>query len=264
MSQMNPIHFRTRCMPLTLILLLVVTVTVNSQTEPLKHEVEVRGVYTIPSGEASFTRNGINGSELSLDRDFDFQNELGFELRYTHRTASGKHKFQVGYNQTTWERTANLSRSFTFLGETYVANLDIDAEFRLSTFRGMYSYRWGNDKIRIGPMVDMGVVNVGLDITGTTNTGTRTGSGSRSKFAATIGYDLDYDPSPRINIFNNLGIIAFQGDRVFHVEGGVRVFATRNFGFSGGYKAERYKYDVDPDLLKIDAHGPFFGGVLRF
>jgi hypothetical protein len=239
--------------------------TVKSQTSDRpRNEIEVRGVLSIPSGEASFSSNGTSGSVISFSRDVDFRNELGFEFRFTHRTPNGKHKFQAGYGQTTWNRQTTLSRSLTFRGETFVANLDASADLRLSNFRAMYAYRWGNEKVRIGPMADMGVINTRLNLTGTTNNGTRSNSGSITKFAATLGYDLDYDPTDRINVFNNLGAIAFQGERLFHVEGGARVFATRNFGFSGGYKFERYRVEKGPDFLRINAHGPFFGGVFRF
>ena len=129
----------------------------------------------------------------------------------------------------------------------------------------MYSYRWGNDKIRIGPMVDFGVVPTRLDITGTTLSGAvRKTEAEINKFAATIGYDLDYDPTDKINIFNNLGAIAFRHDRLFHVEGGLKYHASRNFGVVGGYKYARYRWVNDDNFLRITAHGPFVGGVLRF
>lgn len=256
----------TRYLAATVVLMSLAAATVRSQTsDPPRNEIEVRGILSIPSGEASFSSDGgVTGSVISFSEDFDFRNELGFELRYTHRTASGKHKFQGGYSQTTWNRNRTLSRSFTFRGETFEANLDASGDLRLSTFRAMYAYRWGNEKFRIGPMVDLGTVSTKLNLSATTNNGTRSGSGSITKFAATVGYDLDYDPTPRINVFNNLGAIAFMGERLFHVEGGMRIFATRNFGFSGGYKFERYRVEDGPDFLKVSAHGPFFGGVFRF
>src|SRR5262245_14737665 len=94
------------------VLLLTSSSIVRTQTSdrPM-NEVEVRGVLSIPSGEASFSSNGTSGSVISLDRDFDFRNELGFEVRFTHRTENGKHKFQAGYGQTTWNRNTTLSRS---------------------------------------------------------------------------------------------------------------------------------------------------------
>ena len=239
-------------------------VIADAQNSSPKNEIEVRGVLSVPSGEASFSANGNTGSVISFSHDFDFRNELGFAVRYTHRTENGKHKFLGEYSQTTWNRNTTLSRNFTFRGQTYVANLDASADLRLSDFRVMYAYRWGNDKIRIGPMADMGVVSTRLNLTGTTNNGTRSDSGKITKFAATLGYDLDYDPTSRVNIFNNLGAIAFQGERLFHVEGGVRFFVTRNFGFSGGYKAQRYRVEKDDDFILVRAHGPFFGGVFRF
>jgi hypothetical protein len=248
----------------TIVVLFFASIANSQVPEGSQNEVEVRGVLSVPSGEASFSSNGTSGSVISFEQDFDFRNELGFEIRFTHRTASGKHKFQGGYSQTTWNRSTSLSRSFTFRGETFTANLDTASNLRLSNFRVMYAYRWGNEKFRIGPMFDMGVVSTRLEIEAATNSGTRSASGSISKFAATVGYDLDYDPTPRINIFNNLGAIRFQGERLFHVEGGARIYVTKNFGFSGGYKAERYRVEKDLDFLKVVAHGPFFGGVLRF
>jgi len=247
------------------IVLFLIAPVANSQVpEGRQNEIEARGVLSVPSGEASFSANGASGSVISFDRDFDFRNELGFEIRFTHRTASGKHKFQGGYAQTTWNRNRSLSRSFTFRGETFSANLDTSANLRLSNFRVMYAYRWGNEKFRIGPMGDMGVISTRLEINSATDNATRSASGSISKFAATVGYDLDYDPSPHINIFNNLGAIRFQGERLFHVEGGARIYVTRNFGFSGGYRAERYRVEKDLDFLRVVTHGPFFGGVFRF
>ena len=255
----------TRYLVPAMVLLFTVITTVHSQTSTWpKHEIEVRGVLSIPSGDASFSSNGTSGSVISFSRDFDFKSELGFELRYTHRTENGKHKLQGGFSRTTWDRETSLSRSFTFRGETFEANLDATGDLSLSNFRAMYAYRWGNEKVRIGPMVDMGVINTSLDITAATNNQIRSASGSITKFAATVGYDLDYDPTPRINIFNNLGGIVFMGERLFHAEAGIRVMVTRNFGFSGGYKFERYRVEDEPDFLRVNAHGPFFGGVFRF
>lgn len=192
------------------VVLLVAFVSAAVQDPRPKNEIEVRGVLSVPSGEASFSSSGNTGKVISFDCDFDFRNELGFQFQYTHQIENGKHKFLGEYSQTSWNRSNTLSRSFTFLGQTYVANLDTSADLRLSSFRAMYAYRWGNEKIRIGPMADMGVVSTKLDLTGTTNNGTRSDSGKITKFAATLGYDLDYDPTSNVNIFNNLGAIAFR------------------------------------------------------
>jgi len=253
-------------LPLSISILIVLTafITVEAQNSRPKNEIEVRGMLSVPSGEASFSSNGNTGTVISFDRDFDFRNELGFQLQYTHWTENGKHKFQGEYSQTSWNRSNTLTRSFTFLGQTYVANLDASADLRLSTFRAMYAYRWGNEKIRIGPMADMGIVSTRLDVTGTTNNGTRSESSKITKFAATLGYDLDYDPTSVVNIFNNLGAIAFQGERLFHAEGGVRIFPARQFGFSGGYRVLRYRVEKNDNFILVNTHGPFFGGVFRF
>ena len=244
-------------------MMFLVSIAVYAQDQPL-NEIEVRGVYSIPSGESRFSTSGSSGTTIDFSRDFDFRNELGFDLRFTRASTNRKHKLLAEYGATSWNRTTSLSRSFTFRGETYVANLNATADLKLRTFRAMYAYRWGNEKVRFGPMADMGVIDVRLKVSGSTNNGERTTEGSLTKFAATVGYDLDYEPSSKVNIFNTLGGIVFMGQRFFRTEGGLRYFPTRHFGMSGGYRYERYKV-VDGDyFITVQSHGPFVGIVFRF
>ncbi|HKR60284.1 MAG TPA: hypothetical protein VJS64_11170 [Pyrinomonadaceae bacterium] len=247
-----------------LILLAMAVAGFGQSTDRPQNEIEVFATFSIPGGDTSFSTTGSTGTVIDFSRDFDFQSEWGFELRYTRRSKNGKHKLVADYADTRWNRDTVLTRSFTFLGETYLANLAASGDLKLQYGRGMYAYRWGNDKVRIGPMVDMGVIKTSLELTGTTNSGTRTREGSITKFAATVGYDLDYDPHPKVNIFNNLGAIAFQGDHLFHVEGGVRVYVSKQFGVTGGYKAQRYKLVDGDNFFRVRSHGPFFGGIFRF
>lgn len=246
------------------VLFLLATAMWANAQDPKYNEIEVRGTVSIPTGEAQFASGGNLGSVISFERDFDFKTELGYEVRYTHWSKNGKHKISGDFAQTSWDRQNSLTRSFTFRGQTFQANLDTSAKLRLTDLKFMYAYRWGNEKVKIGPMVDMGVISTRLEISGTTNSGSRTAEGKITKFAATIGYDLEYTPSPRVYVYNNLGAIAFQGERLFHVEGGVKGFFTEHFGVSGGYKYQRYRVEKDDDFLKINNHGPFFGGVVRF
>jgi hypothetical protein len=250
-----------------LVVFVVATACVNviAQADKPKHEIEIRATVAVPSGEANFSGTGASGSTLDFNRDADFSNEWGFDIKYAYRTPDGKHKFGVEYFNTDWDRTRVIGRSFTFRGETYVAGAAIESNLRQSAFKGMYAYRWGNDKIRIGPMIDFGVVPTRLDITGVTlSGGSRKTEGEISKFAATVGGDMDYDPTDKVNIFGNIGGIAFHHDRLFHAEGGMKYFPAKNFGVVGGYKFQNYKWVNDDNFLRVRSHGPFVGGVLRF
>lgn len=251
-------------LPTIIVALAMVAIAHSQSSDRPKNEIEVRGIVSIPSGDANFSGTTSSGSTLDFARDFNFQDELGFQVRYAYRTSNGKHKLGADYSDTRWSRSNTLSRSFTFGGQTYLANASTASELKLRTFRAMYAYRWGNDKIRIGPMVDMGIITTRLDITGTTSSGTQSSEGAISKFAATVGYDLDYDPTSKINVFNNLGAIAFQGEHFFHTEGGVKVFPTHHVGVTGGYRYERYKIKDNDNFVTVRQHGPFFGGVFRF
>ena len=249
---------------LAVIFVFTLTGDAQSSSDQPKNEIEVRGVVSVPSGEANFSGTGASGSTISFSRDFDFKNELGFEARYAYRTSNGKHKFVGDFDSIDWKRNTILTRSFTYRGETYVANANLQGDLKLRTFRAMYAYRWGNEKIRVGPMLDMGIITTSLELTGTTSSGTRTADGSISKLAATVGYDLDYNPTPKVSIFHNLGGIVFKKDHLFHTEGGVKVFFNKTIGAVGGYKYQWYKFQDGANFMTISQHGPFFGGVLRF
>ena len=250
---------------LVIVIVMATSITALAQADKPKHEIEIRATVAIPSGEANYSGTSASGSTLDFNRDFDFSNEWGFDIKYAYRSPDGKNKFGVEYANTDWDRTRIIARSFTFRGETYVAGAAIEGNLRQSTLKGMYARRWGNDKVRVGPMIDFGVVPTRLDITGNTLSGAgRKTEGSINKFAATIGYDLDYDPTKKVSIFNTFGAIAFHHDRLIHVEGGVKYYPSRTFGVVGGYKFQQYRWVNDANFLRITSHGPFVGGVLRF
>ena len=250
---------------LVIIIVLTVTATAFAQTDKPKNEIEIRATVSVPSGEANFSGTNDAGSTLDFNRDFNFSNEWGFEAKYLYRSESGKHKFVADYATTDWDRTRVILRTFTFRGQTYVAGGAVEGNLRQSVWKGMYAYRWHKDKVHVGPMIDMGVVPTRLDITGTTlSGGSRQAEGSITKFAATVGGDLDYDPTDKINIFGNLGGIAFHHDRLFHAEGGLKYYASQHFGVVGGYKFQRYRWVNDNNFLRLNSHGPFVGGVIRF
>src|SRR3982751_2736889 len=134
-----------------IMLAIVATMQAQSASDQLQNEVEVRGVFSVTSGDANFSTTGTSGSTISFTRDFPFNNAWGYMLRYTRRSTNGKHKFLIDFGHTSWDRSATVNRSFTFGGRTYVANLNATADLRLNEFRAMYAYRWGNEKFRFGP-----------------------------------------------------------------------------------------------------------------
>jgi opacity protein-like surface antigen len=250
---------------LAIIIVLTVSAAVFAQADKPKNEIEVRATVSVPSGEANFNGTTASGDTIDFNRDMQYSNEWGFDIKYAYRSEDGKNKFGFEYGSTDWDRTRVIGRAFTFRGQTYVVGAAIEGNLRQSVIKGMYARRWGNEKVRIGPMIDFGVVPTHLDITGTTLSGSsQKAEGSISKFAATIGYDLDWDPTDKISVFNNLGGIAFQHDRLFHAEGGLKYYFSHNFGALAGYKYQRYRWVNDDNFLRISSHGPFVGGVIRF
>ena len=230
--------------------------TIDSQPQ---HEIEARAVYSIPTGETNFS-----GTTISFSRDFDFPNRINLDLRYTHRSESGKHKFVVFYGRTSHSSTRTLTRTIEFLNRTYTANLEIKSEQKIHDFGAKYAYRWGTEKLRIGPQIELGVVKPSISIATTDNNSDNFREASLTKLAALIGYDIEYQASSQVNLFHSLGAIAFQNDRLFRTEAGLKYFPSRTFGVSGGYKFINYKWVDDPNFLSARGHGPFIGGLVRF
>lgn len=230
-----------------------------------RSEVEIRGSYLDLTGDARFSTSAVPGTTISIEDDFNLPDRLGLDLRYTYRTGNGKHKFMVNYLRADFEATATLRRTIVFQGQVYPVNLEVEGNYQLDDFRVLYSYRWGSEKLRIGPMVDIGVVRSKVKVAGTINGIPVDREGETIKPSFTVGYDIDYDPTPRFNIFHRLGGIAAGGDRLFRTEVGIKFFPVRNFGITGGYSHNYYKSTEENDnFVAVRPQGPFFGGVIRF
>jgi hypothetical protein len=237
---------------------------VRAQTTAPKHEVELNGIYTIPGGEVNFSGTTTAGTTISFDNDFGLKNKLGFGLRYTRRSENGKHKIMLNYARTAADNTRALSRTIVFRDQTYTANLDTRSEESLGIALGTYAYRWGNKKVRIGPMVQVGFATARVGLSAVSNTAVADRSGSITKLVGTVGYDMDINPTDGVNIYNNVGVIRFKNDRVLRGEVGVKYFVSRAVGVNGGYQFGRYKLVSDQNFIQADEHGPLFGVVLRF
>ena len=167
-------------------ILVAVGTSVSAQTTVPKNEIEIRGIYAVPSGEVDFSGTTGAGNTVSFDNDFDLKNKLGFGLRYTYRSENGKHKLMAGYHRTATSNTRLLSRTFVFQGQTYTANLNTRAEDSLGLFLAPYVYRWGNKKVRIGPMGQVGWATTRVGLTAVSNTAIAAREGSITALAGTF------------------------------------------------------------------------------
>jgi hypothetical protein len=247
-----------------LILLMAVVISASAQADKPRSEVEVSGIYTIPSGSVNLSGTTPNDTTVDFSRDLDLQNRWGYGLKYIYRSESGKHKLWASYTHTSNTNTGLLNRSIIFGGRVYIANVTTRSDTSLGIFLASYAYRWGNDKIRIGPMGQLGwaTTKVGLNAVGISAGGSR--EGSISSVAGTVGYDMDYDPNPKVNIYNNVGFMALSGERFLRGEIGLKYYFVRAFGINGGYQFGNYKLKKNQNFIDARENGPFIGGVLRF
>lgn len=249
---------------LSAIVMVAAVASVSAQTTAPKNEVEIHGIYAIPSGSASFSGTTTAGTTISFANDFGFKNKLGFGLGYIYRSENGKHKLMANYSRTSTDNTRTLSRTFIFQGQTYTAGLNTKAESSLGLFLAGYAYRWGNKKVRIGPMGQVGFATARLALSAVSNTAIAAREGSITALAGTIGYDMDINPTAKVNIFNNVGIAKYKNERFLRGEVGIKYYATQAVGVTGGYQFGKYKLVNNQNFIEADENGPFFGVVFRF
>lgn len=229
-----------------------------------KNEVEVTGSYLFESGSLRFSTATDPGTVISLKNDLDLKNKVGYGLRYTYRSENGKHKIWATYSHTSANNTKTLARTVVFLGQTYTANLAVRAEHSLGMFLASYAYRWGTKKVRIGPMAQLGWSTTRVALTAESNNAIAAKKGSVSAVAGAFGYDMDINPSTKINIYNNVGIAVLSGERFARGEVGLRYSITRTFGLTGGFKFGKYKVLKDDNYVQASQNGPVFGAFFRF
>jgi len=247
-----------------ILVLLTTAIMAQAQTATPKNEVEITGSYVFQSGTLKFSTTTAPGTVISLKDDLDLKSKLGYGLRYTYRSENGKHKMWATYSRTSEDGTKTLSRTLTFLGQTYTANLAVRSERSLGMFLASYAYRWGNKKVRIGPMAQVGWSTTRVAIAAVSNSAIAAREGSTSAVAGSFGYDMDINPSEKVNIYNNVGIAVLFGERFVRGEVGVRYYLTRSFGLTGGFKFGTYKVLKDDNYVQADQNGPVFGGLIRF
>ncbi len=229
-----------------------------------KNEVEVTGNYVFQSGSLRFSTATIPGTVVSLKDDVALKNNVGYGLRYTYRSENGKHKIWAAYSHTSGNNTTTLARTFVFLGQTYTANLAVHAEHSLGMFLASYAYRWGNKKVRIGPMAQLGWSTTRVALAAVSNNAISAKEGSVSALAGAFGYDMEINPSAKINIYNNVGFAVLSGERFARGEAGLRYSITKAFGLTGGFKFGKYKVLKNDNYIQASQNGPVFGAFFRF
>ena len=118
-------------------------------------------------------------------------------------------KVWVEYGQIDRIRTHNLTETITFAGNTYIVNSTLKTELKTRQFEAGYTYRWGNDKFRVGPSftyerldVDFVLTEVGAHLPQTLRAEVDVPNN-----VYLIGGDFDYTQIRHIDIEGHFGFV---------------------------------------------------------
>jgi len=192
-----------------------------------------------------------------------------------------KSKVSVEYGQITRLRTRTISQSFTFLGNLYVINSTLSAQFQTRQFEIAYAARWGNQKFRIGPGSWCERLDVNLALSDVINAlPPLKGDLDFPNGVYLLGVDFDYTPDRRFDLYGHAGAVPCCGGgwHVFESELGAKYFFAHGFGAMGGVRYSYVKRDysvpantvgdltIGPfhGFLKFPELGPFVGMTWRF
>ena len=192
-----------------------------------------------------------------------------------------KSKFWVEFGEITRLRSHTISYSFTFLGNLYVIDSTLSAQFKTRQFELAYAPRWGNAKFRIGPGFWYERMDVSLALSDV-NAGQPpiTGGLDFPNSIFLLGPDFDYAPKRRFDLYGHAGAVPCCGGgwHVFESELGAKYYFAHGFGVMGGVRYSYVKRDwsvpanvvggvtIGPfsGFLKFPEWGPFVGMSWRF
>ena len=254
-----------------LLLILVAPCLYAQSTErPKSGLLEFRGAITsFGAGVSSPDNPDINN--LS-ERDLGIKKAFAPEFRFIFTPGGGGNKIRFDYLHQGFDSDQTLTRRVEFDGRIFNVNARVNGELSLRQLRFAYAYRFGNDKFRIGPMVDVRVVRAKARLATVA-----TGGGSSATVSEqvegtlpgiSIGGDFDAHPTDKLHLYGFVSGLKASKENAsgsfFDSEFGLRYYPSRHFGLTGGFKYLRISGSEDKDRVVVRTIGPFFGVALRF
>ena len=195
--------------------------------------------------------------------DVDFEKDLGVEPTANTFWVDGtwrvgrRHQLKLAFTRLSRERQSyDLTRDFTWGGQTYQAGLTADSETSSDILAGYYRFAIvRNDRFEIGPAVGIGHLSIKASIQATGNVSGPGGSASRTldqsastgSITGAIGGYASGWLLKRLQVNGDyLYIKVSPGDSEASLTDwrlGANYYLLRNAGIGVQYKYDKYRYD---------------------
>jgi len=212
------------------------------------YKIRLTGLWWFSYPTGSFQAQGTNSvaGSFDLNRDFGFRSYSTFSGKVDWRFKR-KHHLLVGIFPLSSSRTATLSRTFTFQGQTFDAGLQTSMNLDTSAYAPGYQYdiiRRNRIVISIPVQVFLGNISAKLTAAGTLNGSSTTKSASGSIFAAlpVAGPAVRWYPTHtnRFSLDGTLqGMYFFGYGDFMTVKGNAGIALNRHLNFRAGYQLGR-------------------------
>ncbi|MEW6101862.1 MAG: hypothetical protein AB1481_06180 [Candidatus Omnitrophota bacterium] len=228
--------------------------------------VEFEGRYWITDldAEVKAVSSGV-GEKFDLKSDLGIDDEDFPEGRFYWHTGPNS-KIRLSYTQADFDGDQNATQTIQFEGQTFTVGTRVISGLDIKYFGIGWIWQFLNlseDKIKIGSIVEV----KGLSAEVSLDAPTLGVSESEEFFGGlpTVGLALDISPIDKIKLFAEVsGIGAGDLGYFFDTEAGIKIMPFKHFSIIAGYRAIGIKAEDDPDFVKFDLNGPFFGATLKF
>jgi len=214
--------------------------------------------------------------QINFSRDAGLGERVGPVFRFIFipqgRFLGADNKFRIEYGWLNQDKDFIINRTITIPGRVIVINSNLNLNVKTKDFHLAYSPRWGNEKVRIGPLFEYEHLDVNLKLTNLTPNApppTTTELDTPNNIF-NLGFDFDITPSEKVDIYGFLGAIPCCGDGWHGVstEYGVKFLPVKHFGINAGFRYSNLRFEgTSNDItfaLKTAGIGPFVGATFRF
>lgn len=214
--------------------------------------------------------------EINFSQDSGFGQSVGPVFRFIFipkgTFLGADNKFRIEYGWLNRDQNFIINRTITIPGRVILINSNLDLNIKTKDFRLAYAPRWGNDKVRIGPLFEYEHLGVNLKLTNLSPNAPPplTTELDVPNNILNLGFDFDITPSEKVDVYGFLGAIPCCGGgwHGVNTEYGVKFFPVSHFGINGGFRYSNLRFEGTSNnitfTLRTSGIGPFVGATFRF
>jgi len=253
----------SKFLPLLTILLLLATVSSGWGDEIIS--IKPGYLQLSPSGIFAVDAGGVDGTELDMEQDLNYEDSQGFigEAAFT----LGSWRLALSYLPLLFEGENRLSKDISFNGKEFPIGTVVASKTQLDIIEGALAWHLvdmddGPARLQLGP--ELAVKYVDAELSMESKAVGPKESISEQIPLPTVGLRARVALGDLFGVVGRLGYLKYQQDSLLDYELQVEFSPLPMVGLFGGYRYIDMKLDTSGISIDASMQGPFIGALARF